>query len=124
MSKKAAGVLVKSRSGSVMGFVRADGKGTGIPCGKVDEGEQVEHAAIREMFEETGFKVSLYDEQPFVQAIGETVVFTFLGTIVSVHEPTCKHEGRAMWVKPDQLLDCDFADYNRNMLKHFGITLS
>lgn len=124
MSKKAAGVLVKSQSGSVMGFVRSDGKVIGIPCGKVDPGEDVSNAAIRETYEETGFRVSLYDEDPFVKMIDDTIVYTFLGHIVSVHEPSCKHEGRAMWVNPEQLLDCDFADYNKNMLKHFGILLA
>lgn len=119
--KKAAGVLVKSKSGKIMGFVRSDGRGTGIPCGKVDPGENVSNAAIREMYEETGFKVSLYDEDPFVKMIDDTIVYTFLGHIISVHEPTCKHEGKAMWVNPTQLLDCDFGEYNQEMLKHFGL---
>lgn len=50
----AAGGIVFNMNGEILLQKRADNGWWGLPCGYVDVGESVEHAAIREILEETG----------------------------------------------------------------------
>ena len=59
MSEKlAAGVVVRAKdTGAVLQLLRSDGKGWGVPGGKVEPGEEPTAAAVRELREETGVEV-------------------------------------------------------------------
>lgn len=59
MSEKlAAGVVVRAKdTGAVLHLLRSDGKGWGVPGGKVEPGEEPTAAAVRELREETGVEV-------------------------------------------------------------------
>ena len=50
----ASGGIVVNMNGEILLQKRADNGWWGLPCGYVDVGESVEHAAIREIQEETG----------------------------------------------------------------------
>lgn len=111
--RKAAGVLIIN-TGWVFGFHRSDGQGTSLPCGKVEDGETTEQAAVRECYEETGATVTLHGK-PYVGFHGEFEVTTYRATIIEMGDPTTNAEGTAEWVDPRMIFDGVFGEYNRAM---------
>ena len=55
----AIAVLIFDQEGKVLLQKRSDVLKWGIPSGHVEPGETVEHAAIREVYEETGLKIKV-----------------------------------------------------------------
>ena len=110
--KKAAGVLV-IRDGLVLSLVRADGKGVGLLCGKVEPGEDPAQTALREAAEEAGVNVGLIDE-PYVAMVGDVQVWTWraviFGTLGSRKTP---EEGHPAWVPFSVVCAGPFGEYNR-----------
>lgn len=54
-----------------------------LPAGRVDKGEKLREAAIREVKEETGYKIKLYDELVVIHDDGDRAVkHVFVGKII------------------------------------------
>lgn len=92
----------------------------GLPGGKVDVGENLEQALIREVLEETGYHVSVDINQPYYvngEDAGYTV-YTFICTLASQpYQPTAEKEtGLVRFVTKDQLTkNSTFAFYNSDL---------
>lgn len=120
---KAAAVLA-FRGSRVLAFVREQDGHLGLPCGKVNRGESPREAALRELAEETGYRCDLLDSEPFVafDPRGACVVATYLADDDLVEgTPTHEHEGSPVWASVRDLLKSGYGDYNRRLLRHFGI---
>jgi 8-oxo-dGTP pyrophosphatase MutT (NUDIX family) len=121
--RHAAAVLVL-KANRVLGFLRFDREGVSIPCGNVEETETPAKAAIRETREETGYTVTLSENNPYAafDTMGGCHVTTFRGTIVGEGAPTTPNEGRPVWASPRTLVDGGpYSRYNEAMLRHFGV---
>jgi ADP-ribose pyrophosphatase YjhB (NUDIX family) len=97
----------------------------GLLGGKCKEGESFEDAAVRELFEESGFRA--YDLHfVFERRDKEFIVKTFMpekwfGKLPTDEEQKKKGEGRVKWATVEELLEGSFGDYNRNLFKYLGI---
>lgn len=97
----------------------------GFPGVKVDDGENVQDALIRECIEETGYNIFINNSvTPFVDQCGEFTAYTYLieisdKTRLLVHP---KETGVVKFVSVDDLIAGSFGDYNRKALKYFGYT--
>lgn len=122
MAKYASCVLIAREDGKILSLFRADGKGYGLPGGKLDPGENLEECAVRECFEETGH-VAVLDGIPFVAKCGEHTVYTYSAKTVAIGDPTHAHEGEAMWVDPIKLIEeTAFKQYDTDCFNFFGIS--
>lgn len=101
---------------------RKDG-GWGLPGGKVEDGECLFEAAIRELTEETGLAVAHCETEPFFASKdGDYHVVAFIGSVSSdwklLSEPETGSELAAM--SPAQLCDetlTPFATYNTDLFR-------
>lgn len=58
-TKAGVGVMIPDNQGRILLERRSDNGRWGVPGGKIDPGETIEQAAVREAFEETGLKVAV-----------------------------------------------------------------
>ena len=102
-----------------------DHNAIGLVGGKVDDGENVRTALIREFFEETGLVIKPIENQiPFVGVDGDFEVHTFLVELTDkVHAKISDDEtGKIRVVHKDRLIeDSPFSEYNVAMFQHFGL---
>jgi 8-oxo-dGTP pyrophosphatase MutT (NUDIX family) len=122
---RAAGVLIgDSNSGKILGFRRLDEgrSGVALPCGGIEDDETPQLAAIREALEETGYVVRLLDDQPYVanEKRDNVQVYIYKAEIVEQKVALTPAEGIPVWVKPTEILDGPYGDFNRKMLVYFG----
>ena len=109
--KVAAGVLV-IQDGKVILQRRAIDPGRGrwsFPSGYVERGEQVEDAASREVFEETGIQVRLTHLLGVYSQRNNMVVLTvYLGEPVGGTLTTCEENDAVAFFAPDELPELAF----------------
>lgn len=104
-----ASVLVKREGGDVLLVERLNDPGRGewaLPGGKVDYGETVEHAAVREVKEETNVDVELRELLGAYNIIGEKyhfVTISFLGEPKTTDIVSGADVGLADWINPENL---------------------
>lgn len=113
LDPKLAVAVVLQRAGKVLlgrrgPGARAAGKWS-FPAGFVERGEVVEDAAIREVFEETGFSVELGSLVGLLSSEGETVVLAvFTGSIVAGEQHAADDLTELDWFFPDALPELAF----------------
>lgn len=106
---------------------RKDKESYGLIGGKVDNGETLEEALIRETLEETGFSVSISPYTVPFTAIDENgyEVTTFLLSLNQsqhIHIDTTKEVAIIYLLDKNQLIEMsDFGEYNRKAFKHYLI---
>lgn len=102
-----------------------DHQDMGLPGGKVDPGESREDCAVREVLEETGFKIMiLTDHTPFNMVHDGYDVTTFKAKIVGgeLGQGVAQHEtGRVAFVSKEEMLSGSFTGYVSAMFRHFGV---
>ncbi len=105
----AAGILFLASTGRVLLLQRsAEGDAAGswcIPGGKIEEGETPEQAAVREVFEETGYRAGYAGTVHFRRVKDDVDFTTYLRRIEDEFLPKLNEEHDAYaWVKPDEVL--------------------
>lgn len=121
MKKLAVAVIIRRKDGKVLGFRRSKDGFLGIPCGKVEEGEDLISAVKRECKEETGYDIDIIHHTPFVAEESSFTVHTYLARITSKGDPTHPDEGETLWCDPTDLTQGYFGPYNSKAFRFFGI---
>ena len=104
---------------------RGDTSRTGVPCGKVRDGEDPWEAAVRETFEETGFDVSECKPlKKFTCQQGHYMVTVFMiDSPIKEFKSFDRSEGRVIYGDATFLVGRDnpYRSFNERMLREFGI---
>lgn len=119
--------LHMNQKGELLAISRRNQDLWGLPGGKVEEGETLKSALVREVFEETGYVVA--DPEPVYTAFvpGEVhyICTTFIGRIVAQASNAPRSEpfeGHVKWKSPSALVrQSPFYQYNRSLFEHLNI---
>ena len=102
-----------------------DADAIGLVGGKVDDGESILTALVREFCEETGLTIKpLKDQTPFIGLDGDFEVHTYLVELdnVSQNQISEQETGLIRVVHKDRLIkNSPFSVYNIAMFEHFGL---
>lgn len=113
------------RGDKMVGVSRRDNhKSMGLVGGKVDAGETPEEALVREVFEETGLKVTSF-EKIFTRIDGVFICYTYLcqadGEISNQNEVGKDSGiGKVAEVTWEDLFAGPFGDYNKQLYTHLN----
>jgi 8-oxo-dGTP pyrophosphatase MutT (NUDIX family) len=102
---KAAGVIARSPFGRILMCKRTDGEGWAFPGGHMKDGEDEAKCAIREFWEETGYRLGRV--QPHMRRVKSGVDFTtFITDVEDEFIPKLNHEHSAWgWFTPKDIMD-------------------
>lgn len=120
--KSAVAVIIK-RDNKVLAIQRKDGT-LGLPCGKLEEGENLVEAGKRECLEEAGLEIEISSLDYFNAKDNDYRVYTFLASSASeaVGWDKLDEGGLPRWVDPWELVASSrFGAYNQKALEHFNI---
>ena len=107
---------------------RANEPGAGrwsLPGGRVDWGETLAHAVVREVFEETGIECVVGDLVGWVERITEEfhyVIFDFAAQLLSFEDPVAGDDAlEVAWVPLHEVDQLDLVDGLAEFLAEHGI---
>lgn len=111
----------------ILAISRGNSDAWGLPGGKVERGETLKSALVREVFEETGYVIA--DPEPVYTGLvpGEVnfICTTFIGRVVAQASDAPRSEpfeGHVTWKHPGVLVQkSPFARYNRALFDHLNI---
>lgn len=118
-------VFIMNEKGELLSVSRKDDPtDIGLPGGKVEAGETPLEAALRELFEEAGYKTdSRYAQLIYHAETDGKLAVTYqipYSAVKQVATPT--EAGVVAWVQPDVLATGKtFGDYNRGLFKTIGL---
>lgn len=114
--KQSVCLFYRDSKKGILGVTRRDNRNDwGLPGGKVDPGESLEEAIVREVFEETGFELNpMYLEKVFESLCGKYIATTFAYTgKLSNPQKVDEKEGVVGWITWKELFNGSFSDYNK-----------
>mgnify|MGYP001097628659 CR=1 FL=1 len=126
--KKAVCILLINKDGEVLAISRGeDTTQWGLPGGKVELGESLANAVIRETWEETGYEIA--DPVPVYTGHSpgkvDYMTTTFTATVARAAKGAPQSdpfEGHLKWVMPDALVHSSpFGEYNARLFSALGI---
>jgi 8-oxo-dGTP diphosphatase len=120
-AKLAATALIHSQpfTGKILGVSRKDNsKDFGLPGGKVDEGETLYEAMVREVYEETGLVVK--QAMPFF--FREDTEYVAVVYLVQEYEGEIQttESGKVEWIDFETLMQGSFSEYNTKLYEHIS----
>lgn len=117
-NKIAVLVFAINSEGKVLSVTRKDNNSDyGLPGGKVDDGESLQEALIRECKEETGLDiVSIYNNSCFIEKCGDYMCYTYKVEVAG--SISTNESGKVGWVEPHLITSGSYGEYNLNVLKH------
>lgn len=113
LDPKLAVAVIIERGGKILMGLRAEGARSAgkwsIPAGFVDRGEIVEDAAIREIAEETGLRVSLGPVLTVISSTGEPVILLVYPALTAEGDPAPNDDiAEIGWFAPNALPELAF----------------
>lgn len=119
----AACVLIEDKEGKVLAVSRKDDSTKfGLPGGKTDSGETDEQAAIRELYEETGIKISFINLRKIFESTDDfeywtTCYYACLLYTPQIDKKSIKEKGEVQWVDRKILTSGIFGKFNTRLFE-------
>lgn len=116
--------------GRILGLMHHERGALELPGGKIESGETIVQAAVRETYEETGLKVHVLDVESYVTGSEwqgkKHVVATVRAKITDWNHYTDEwlkptKEGTPVWKYPEQFAAGNFWEYNEPCFRFFRL---